>query len=70
MRGKPPVTRRRRTWGCLGGDIGEAFRGASGSPLFILSVTAGRVLVPDLAGWRRDRMPELPDAAAFELAPD
>lgn len=28
------------------------------------------VLVPDLAGWRRERMPELPDAAAFELAPD
>jgi Uma2 family endonuclease len=26
--------------------------------------------VPDLAGWRRTRMPELPDAAAFELAPD
>lgn len=28
------------------------------------------VLVPDLAGWRRERMPELPDAAAFDLAPD
>jgi Uma2 family endonuclease len=28
------------------------------------------VLVPDLAGWRRTRMPELPDAPAFELAPD
>jgi Uma2 family endonuclease len=28
------------------------------------------ILVPDLAGWRRARMPELPDAAAFELAPD
>jgi Uma2 family endonuclease len=28
------------------------------------------VLVPDLAGWRRERMPEVPDAAAFELAPD
>ena len=28
------------------------------------------VLVPDLAGWRRTRMPELPDAAAFALAPD
>jgi Uma2 family endonuclease len=30
----------------------------------------GDVLVPDLAGWRRERMPEVPDAAAFELAPD
>lgn len=28
------------------------------------------ILVPDLAGWRRSRMPELPDVAAFELAPD
>src|SRR5215471_9259187 len=30
----------------------------------------GHVLVPDLAAWRRERMPELPDATAFELAPD
>jgi Uma2 family endonuclease len=28
------------------------------------------VLVPDLAGWRRERMPVYPDAAFFELAPD
>lgn len=28
------------------------------------------VLVPDLAGWRRERMPELPHTAAFDLAPD
>ena len=28
------------------------------------------MLVPDLAGWRRERMPEVPDAAAFELPPD
>jgi Uma2 family endonuclease len=28
------------------------------------------VLVPDLAGWRRERMPELPDVAASALAPD
>jgi len=28
------------------------------------------VLVPDLAGWRRERMPELPDVAFFELPPD
>jgi Uma2 family endonuclease len=30
----------------------------------------GHVLVPDLAGWRRERMSEVPDATAFELAPD
>ena len=28
------------------------------------------VLVPDLAGWRRERMPKVPDVVAFELAPD
>lgn len=28
------------------------------------------VLVPDIAGWRRERMPELPETAWFELAPD
>jgi len=28
------------------------------------------VLVPDLAGWRRERLPELPEKAWFELAPD
>jgi Uma2 family endonuclease len=28
------------------------------------------VLVPDLAGWRRDRMPSYPDAPFFTLAPD
>ena len=28
------------------------------------------VLVPDLAGWRRERMPEYPDTAYFTLAPD
>jgi len=28
------------------------------------------VLVPDLAGWRRERLPRLPDEAFFRLAPD
>jgi Uma2 family endonuclease len=31
---------------------------------------SGDALVPDLAGWRRERMPEMPDVAAFTLAPD
>jgi Uma2 family endonuclease len=30
----------------------------------------GHVLVPDLAGWRRERMPALPDTAYFETVPD
>jgi Uma2 family endonuclease len=28
------------------------------------------ILVPDLAGWRRERMPQRPDVAAFDLPPD
>jgi Uma2 family endonuclease len=28
------------------------------------------VIVPDVAGWRRTRLPELPDAAVLDLAPD
>lgn len=28
------------------------------------------VLVPDVAGWRRERMPRLPDGSWFEMAPD
>jgi len=31
---------------------------------------SGDVLVPDLAGWRRERMPEMPDVVGIELAPD
>jgi Uma2 family endonuclease len=30
----------------------------------------GDVLVPDLAGWRRERMPAIPRSAYFTLAPD
>ena len=28
------------------------------------------ILVPDLAGWRRERLPRLPDTAYFAIAPD
>ena len=31
---------------------------------------ADEVLVPNLAGWRREHMPEYPDAAYFGLTPD
>jgi Uma2 family endonuclease len=57
-------------------DIGGPFdRGRSGPGgwviLFEPELHLGPdVLVPDLAGWRRARMPELPDTSAFTLAPD
>ncbi len=28
------------------------------------------VIVPDIAGWKRDRLPKLPDTAYFDLTPD
>lgn len=31
---------------------------------------ASDVLVPDLAGWRRERMPEVPATHIFSIAPD
>ena len=39
-------------------------RGSRASP------RRGNVLVPDLAGWRRTRLPQMPDAAYCSLAPD
>ncbi len=30
----------------------------------------GQILVPDIAGWRQERMPALPDTAFLETAPD
>jgi Uma2 family endonuclease len=33
-------------------------------------VSDTEVAVPDLAGWRRDRLPSLPETAYFEIAPD
>ncbi len=62
----------------LGIEIGGPFhRGKGGGPggwIVLdepeLHLRGGHVLVPDLAGWRRGRMPDLPATAAFELAPD
>lgn len=71
-----PAIRHSRIISVLGADIHDAFdRGRSGpggwwildEPELHLS---GDVLVPDLAGWRRERMPAIPDAPAMELAPD
>lgn len=48
-------------------------RGGPGGWLFLMEpeLHLGRdVLVPDLAGWRRERMPELPDVVGCTLVPD
>ena len=57
---------------CLGGPYGGGMDGPGGwwildEPELHLGED---VLVPDLAGWRRERLPALPETAWFELAPD
>ena len=60
----------------LGMKLGPPFRFGDGGPggWWILDepeLHLGRdVLVPDLAGWRRERMPELPTTAWFDIPPD
>ncbi|MCY4285458.1 MAG: Uma2 family endonuclease [Thiotrichales bacterium] len=60
----------------LGARLGMAFHSGDGGPggwriLDEPELHLGEeILVPDLAGWRRERMPELLDTAYFTLAPD
>ncbi len=60
----------------LGMDIGGPYHRGRGGPggwwiLYEPELHLDRdVLVPDLAGWRRERMPEPPKTAYSELAPD
>jgi Uma2 family endonuclease len=60
----------------LGMDLGGAFHRGRGGPggWWILYEPelrlAGDVLVPDLAGWRRERMPDAPTGPFSELSPD
>lgn len=71
-----PASLHTRASSRLGMELGGPFdRGKGGPGGWILLDEPelhlhGDILVPDLAGWRRERMPELPDATAFELAPD
>lgn len=60
----------------LGDELGPPFKRGKGGPGGWIIVDepelhlADDVLVPDLAGWRRERMPVVPGGAAFELSPD
>lgn len=60
----------------LGEELGPPFKRGRGGPggwllLFEPELHLGSdILVPDLAGWRRERMPLAPNAAYFTLAPD
>ncbi len=60
----------------LNEELGPPFKRGRGGPggwviLFEPELhLADDILVPDLAGWRRDHMPEVPDAPFFTLPPD
>jgi len=71
-----PGPRHARAGSSLGVLVGGPYDSGRGGPggWWILDEPelhlGGDVLVPDLAGWRRARMPRLPDTAYFPLAPD
>lgn len=72
-----PAPRHARASSRLGGALDGPFDRGSGGPggwivLDEPEIHIGpHVVVPDLAGWRRERMPELPvDKAYFDLPPD
>jgi Uma2 family endonuclease len=57
----------------LGREFGGDNRGGPGGWRIVVEPElhiAGQVLVPDLAGWRRERMPTPPAVPFIELAPD
>lgn len=71
-----PAPKHALAYSNLGGRIGSHFHWGDGGPggWWILDepeLHLGEdVLVPDLAGWRRERLPALPETAWFELGPD
>lgn len=71
-----PAARHAIAYARLGGILVPAFdegRGGPGGWCILLEPElhlGPNVLVPDIAGWRRTRMPLVPDGAYFELPPD
>ena len=71
-----PASRHARASLKLGARLDDPFENGIGGPggwYFAIEPElhlGADVLVPDLAGWRRERMGEYPDAPAIELAPD
>ncbi len=71
-----PAAKHATASSALGGELYGPFHRGRGGPggWVILDEPElhlhADIVVPDLGGWRRARMPEIPDATAFELAPD
>lgn len=71
-----PAPKHARAYSALGYLIGGPYDGGLGGPggWWIIDEPelhlGGDILVPDLAGWRRERLPTLPETSWFELSPD
>ena len=74
-----PASPHARAASVMGRDLGDPFDRPPGGPgkpggwwiLFEPELHFGDdIVVPDLAGWRRERMPRIPNVAFFEQAPD
>ena len=70
-----PASRHARASSILGVKLGSPFDLGDGGPggWILLDEPelhlGADVVVPDLGGWRRERMPEMPDAPFFTLSP-
>jgi Uma2 family endonuclease len=71
-----PAPRHARASSLLGAELTIPFDAGRGGPGGWVNIDepelhlGDHVLVPDLAGWRRENMPELPQTAWFETPPD
>ena len=71
-----PAGRHAAVASALGEELGPPFKRGRGAPggWIILDEPelhlSSDILVPDLAGWRRERLPRVGDEAYFELRPD
>ncbi len=71
-----PAPKHARASSILGGTLTGPFDQGNGGPggWWILDEPEihleNNIMVPDIAGWRRERMPQIPDEAFFSLIPD
>jgi hypothetical protein len=70
-----PALRHSRATFRMAGRLDDLFEGGGGPGGWHFAIEpelhlGPDVLVPDLAGWRRERMPVFPDAPWTDLAPD
>jgi len=71
-----PSPRHAATSSALGVGLGAPFQWGNGGPggwVFLVEPELhldGHVVVPDLAGWRRETLPMLPDTAWLDVPPD